>query len=229
MKGLSSIPGIEELQGAYSFLQTATASPTVEQILLWSQWARFDPRLAEVWIDYMGRNWKAWSPMTIQNAALALPWPAAMGPLFEHIRLFKTLRADRKAFGHWMSCAMSGCTPATGELYFIALHALGGKSALQESQRATRPYSRWGYAGTGTLINKDALTLRRGRHTLISKERRAAVLRELLRGRDRITVSDYVEALQAQVSRRTAELDLKASPQLKRQGNTRAASYRKRH
>ncbi len=227
MKGLASIPSTRELQLAYSALQSDARELSPLELTLWSQWARLDPRLAELWVDAISKRWKKISPFPLNAELQRQPWPSAAGPLLENIGKFKIDRDDRKIFGHWKDCVMSSILLASGELYFIGIHAFAGKAALAEAAQATRLYRRWGYAGTAILLNKAAQKIRPGTATLISRQQRLHVLRGLLQCHDRIDVSLYIRALQGHVARRTAELDLAAFPGLRKIGNTRSACYRR--
>lgn len=225
MKGLAALPAVTVLQKAYAALQGAGAAGISEaDLALWSQWCRLDPRLAEIWVGYLARHWRDVNPAHLNHALRAEPWPAAAGPLLEMTAAFGVPRTERLAFRHWKACALTGLKPAAGELYFIGIFAFAGRAARREAERPTLPYSRWGYAGTAVLINKAASSQAR---TLLTPGQRRSILGELLDVRPRITVTDYLEALGGQTSRRVAEMDLAQHADLRRVGRTRSAFYRR--
>lgn len=226
MKGLVSIPGTTELARAYGQMQ-AGHPVSCGELALWSQWSRFDPRLAEQCVAHVCRHWRGLLPAELRECLLRQPWPPAMGVLLEQAREFGriTPAQDAPVFGAWISCVMVGVEPARGEQFFIGLRALGGEAMRKDAYLALEPYRRWGYLGCEVLLNKAVLALA-GERTLIPARVRRAVLDELIECRPRITARDYREALEGWVSARQAELDLCAHPRLRPVGRARARIYR---
>ncbi len=64
-------------------------------------------------------------------------------------------------------------------------------------------------------------------YSTLSSAQRKEILNEYIQNRslESFTVSDYLEALGAPVSRRLAELDLRSHPQLRSKGYTRNKVY----
>jgi hypothetical protein len=229
VKGLTSIPTVSDLSEAYRKLQgglEAVSAISIEEWALWSQWSRFDPRLAEQWIAGLVSRWKTIAPTALNEALRALPWPAAAGVLLDQAHAYEfhgDAPGTQRLFQDWSRCVMSGVEPAEGELFFLGLRAFAGDAMRQDAVRALKPFRRWGYFGRELLVNKAAS--RRGR-TLVPSEVRRQVLEELLRSRPRISVRDYMESLDWAVSRRQAELDLQKFRKLRAFGNTRNRFYR---
>jgi hypothetical protein len=225
MRGLEMIPSLGDLQDAYSRLQKQqrvgeAVSP--HQLVLWSQWSRFDPRLAEMLVARLSASWASFNPIDVQEALRDAPWPAALGVLLEQVRIYGlSQRAERKRYQSWLSCAMVSILPARGELFFIGQRAFAGKLALADAEFSLRSYRRWGYFGREVLLNKASA---REPSTAIAPRVRRRVLLQILRRKSAITVSDYMTALRGAVSRRQAQIDLKNAG-LSACGETRSRTY----
>jgi hypothetical protein len=227
MIGLPEIPSVRETQAAYARFQDPAGPPVSEcELALWSQWSRFDPRLAEQWVGTVSRNWRELSPVRLNEQLHLHPWPSAAGVLLEQAQLFSVWPdgASRRAFVRWMDCVMSGIAPAPGELYFLGLRSFAGQASRKDAEAALKPYRKWGYLGREILLNKAASL--RPDITLAPPSTRHQALSGLLASRTRFTVQDYIDELDGMVSRRQAELDLQRDPRIHASGNTRARIYR---
>lgn len=222
MKGLSRIPQTQDLAAAYALLQSDTGIG-VEELVLWTQWSRFDPRLAEQWISYLCRNWKAIAPLEFREKIRLQPWPSAAGVLLTQIIEERLLAPEeRRVFRHWAGMVMEGTTPASNEQFFIGLRAFGGKQMREDAEKSLRSYVKWGYLGRETLVNKAKPYAR----TRVNPVIRNRALKELMNSRERFTVRDYQNAVGGQLSARQAQLDLSKERNLIAIGNTRGRSYR---
>ena len=57
MIGLAKIPSAHQIQAVYTRFQERAGLPVSEpEFALWSQWSRFDPRLAEQWVEAVART-----------------------------------------------------------------------------------------------------------------------------------------------------------------------------
>ncbi len=230
MKGLVEIPTQGALQGAYEALQIKKEPLAPESIVLWSQWARFDPRLAEILVTHLGRNWRTLMPVFLNELLQRVPWPSAFGVLLYQAQEFGNLtKGEKLLFKKWIDCAMANIAPAPSQQFFIGLRALGGKLMREDAELSTRPYNQWGYLGREVLFNKMAQnTAPRGdtrEKTMIPRRARLAALDALLENRTRVTVREYREKLHNAVSVRQAELDFESNLRLKPQGQTKGRTY----
>lgn len=224
MKGLSSVPSLRDLERAYRKLQSDLESISIAEWALWSQWSRFDPRLAEQWISGLSKQWRDVSPLLLNESLRSHPWPAAAGVLLEQAWVYWDGSQEEKTlFRAWSRCVMSGVEAAPNELFFIGLRAFAGEAARRDAIESLKPYRKWGYYGRELLVNK---ALARKKRTLASPGVRRRKLEELLKSRSRITVGDYIDCLGGAVGRRQAELDLQKTPRLKPIGQTQGRFYR---
>lgn len=224
MKGLEVIPTLDLLGDAYSLLQSGGKRIKPAQLALWSQWARFDPRLAEQWISHILARWQAIHPFEFNRLLLQQPWPAAGALLLEQAKLIADFdKADCVRFAHWAMGVCLGVSPSNGEQFFIGLRAFAGDEMKKDAELAWLPYQQWGFLGRELLANKAGRW--KGRFTLLPPRTRKKLLDQVIAAHARFTVNDYIEATGGAVSRRQAELDLARHPRLRRVGRTNGSMY----
>lgn len=211
MRGLSPLPSSSALALATETLLAALHArgarlPSEEDLALWSQWVRFDPRLGEVWIQWVAQSWSRLDALALNSAFEAQPWPAVAGVLLDHVRI----RDPR--FRAWRSLALAGIRPAHRgalEQFFIGLRAFAGEAGRQDILEAARPFEKWGYGARDLLLNK---AFARKDHTWMSRSKRLAKLRVLQKKFARegriLRASDYLREMRGAVSQRQAQLDL---------------------
>ena len=226
MRGLAAIPGMDDLRGAYEQLQS-TRTPIAPALLIrWTQWSRFDPRLAEQLVGHFVHHWKDLSLRSLREHLASAAWPAALGVLLSHGRFHPDLpRGERGAFSAWIGAVMSGFSRGDGGAFFVGTRAFGGRLLRLDAEQSIKPYLDWGYLGRDLLVNKPLL-VRRTTHT---RETRRQVLEDFIEqcrkdGRA-FTTSEYREALGGGVSPRQAEMDLRGHPRLRALGRTRARVF----
>lgn len=152
MKALEYIPSELQLQKAYDLIQSTPQEVSVQNLATWSQWARFDPRLAEIWITHLAKHWKMISPILFNESLVLLPWPTAAGPLLEHIHFFTEMSSSERAlFRKWARCAMSGIFPKNHEQYFIGLRSFASSLIQKDALYTLKLYEQWGYYGRDIL------------------------------------------------------------------------------
>ena len=222
MKGLLQIPGAGNLEAAYALLQGDRAI-TETQYALFSQWGRFDPRLAEQVVSALVRDWKTLSPVVFNHELLKQPWPAAMGVLFEMLRYHQHwLKSETAQLNFWSQCVMAEIPLGHDENYFIGTRSFAGKGAFDDAVLSIKAYRKWGFFGRDLLINKES-----GEHTLVSSDARHVAIVSLLLEKKVFTVNDYIQKLGGDIGRRQAQRDLRKFPRLKAFGSTRSRNYRR--
>lgn len=178
MKGLDIIPSESPLIEAYNLLQAHHEPVSLEQIIFWGQWARFDPRLAEILIERLCDNWKEINPFEFQQKLLNQVWPQAIAPLIEHIELLlKSSEISR--FRIWKKMSLYQIPPAKGEIYWIGVYTFAGKTMRQLPSRSLLPFTRWGFYADDILLNK--ARSRKLSRTILPKKQRLEILYQLAR------------------------------------------------
>ena len=224
MKGLLKIPDVKDLSQVYRTFQNQTTAAAPKQLALWSQWSRFDPRLAEQWTAHCAKYWRSLPSAMLNQEFRLQSWPAVAGVLLTQSRDFhlKT-RTEKKSFNLWLRSVLEGIQPASPpELFFIGTRSLGGNEAKLDACRSLKTYTDFGYLGRDILKNKSEAFIAT---TSISCAVRLNVLRQLMRDKNRFRVADYRAVLDGQVTVRQAEKDLQESPHLQAVGNTRGRFY----
>lgn len=225
MRGLKNIPDTAELRLAYDAFQSRSPiSP--ENLVLYAQWSRFDPRLGEQCARWITENWETIPLQELRARNLVSTWPQALALLSEFSLLLIKEKYPQKVplFKKWQAFLVYGIEPAHHEQFYIGLAKIAGKTMLKDALYSTQPYRKWGYLARETLIQKVGV----GKSTQLTAPQRKLRLNELLRSMSRITVNDYILALEGQVSRRQAERDLASNPRLFAQSETRGRYYRKK-
>ncbi len=221
MKGLSRIPQSIDLQNSYESLLFSNAIFGESEIALWSQWSRFDPRLAEILTGWLARSWKSLSPLLLRQELIKRPWPAAFGVILDQAT-HGIASEDKSVYSSWMNLVMVDIPLGLNEQFFIGIRSFGKGLMLRDVTHSTRSYLRWGYFGYEILLNKSKNLKNR---TQMNSKMRKLLLDELILKQERITVNSYIEALDGNVSRRQAERDLKSHLKLNAIGNTKARFY----
>ena len=226
MTGLESVPTLSDLGEAYLLLQNPRALIDVSQWGLWSQWSRFDPRLAEQWVAHCALSWRSIPSGELNLNLSRLPWPHAGALLLAHVKQFHLAsKAEKRSFSLWAHSVTDGIKPSPApELFFIGTRAFAGKQVWLDASRSLSIYKKWGYLGREILKNKAASQLGK-KMTLVSAHVRRSVLKELIQRQTRIRVSEYRVALDGHVSLRQAERDLSGNPALRPRGDTKGRFY----
>lgn len=221
MKGIVHIPTTKDLTKAYGKLQSNLDQIHTKEWVLWSQWSRFDARLAEQIVLAFSKQWKKISPVDLNLGIRNQPWPGSMGVILEHVALgFLRKNPEGLFFKHWMVTAMFGVQKASYEQFFIGTWTIGSSRMLTEAELSSKPYVKWGYLGNSFLWNK-----KKPHRTTATTKSRLNVLEKMLKLKGRITVDHYMNELHQSVGLRQAQRDLSSHPRLKAVGNTQARYY----
>ena len=124
MKGLKKIPNQRQLSQAYKALQLVQNSVSIKKLVLWSQWARLDPRLGEILIGYLANFWQIYNPLEINQQLKKQVWPAVFGVLLEQVLFYysqslKSRKWNKRSFFYWAKCVMVDISPANNELFLL--------------------------------------------------------------------------------------------------------------
>ena len=228
--GLEYLPQLADLTVAYDALQELTPSRASESDLaLYSQWARFDARLAEIWITYVAKYWQTIHPLSLHRELEEQPWPAAAGPLLEFVKHLAR-RQDRKItklYKAWAGLVLEGVKPAPWQLFFISNRKPASRAVIADAEYSLQEYRKWGFLSQDVVISKAEQKRSAGIRThTFSPEVRSNILHRLIQEHARINLSLYLSAVDHSISRRQAERDLSSCPALTPEGKTKARQYR---
>lgn len=223
-----SIPSNPDIQTAHEKLiecQRSGGSLSMEQWVLFANWARFDPQLAEIWVRTMSESWRGLPPFLLREANLRYKEPATLGLLLEHVRILVSDALENEIYGFWKRAVCAGVPPARGEAFFIGVRDFASKGTREDAESSLEIYLKWGFFGRDVLVNKFLKMQESAPKTFLSPDKRKRILRRLLKGRKQVRCEDYIGACNGAISRRMAQMDLARFPKIKITGNTRNRRY----
>lgn len=222
------VPTTQSIQLAFDDLiqsQRKKLTLTYSQWALYARWARFDPRLAELWVLAVKTNWRELAPVVFREENLKLPIPATVGLLLEHVSVLLSDETERVLFGLWKKVIQFEVPLATHENFFIGVREFASSGMVQDAEQSLKVYLKWGFLGRDMLVNKFSERQAAQPKTYLDASRRALILNRLLKTRRPFRIEDYIQACGGAVSRRVAQKDLENHPRVSARGHTRARVY----
>lgn len=222
------IPCRSELCMAYARIEAAAIRSrgeclTPDEIVRLAQMSRFDPRLAEMLVRHLARNFEELNPWIIRGVNLKSEWPQSLCVLVDIAELL--VLSSKQDWKLWKTCIQFEIPKASFQAFYVGLIAIDPRKSQEQMRRNLKLYSAWGFYNHELPITEK---LGRIQRTLLSKSLRLEILKELIRKRSRFTVQDYIEALDHRVHRRQAERDLVGfKDRLVSRGNTKSRTYAK--
>ena len=194
---------------------------TTENLVKSGLWTHFDPRLMEIWIAHVAKNWSRINPVIGNSQIQNSIEPATFGPLLETVFILIN-KNEKKIFKNWMKTLLTNIKPLkTYKLFFIGLDRLGSKNIEKDMLFSLGIYKKWGYYCREIAINKTKIPWQK----LLKKQERMRILDFLIENKQRIRIRDYLQAMENGISVRQAERDLNNHERLRAQGNTKARIY----
>jgi hypothetical protein len=221
MKGLVELPSITNITKAYNnFYSNKKISET--NIILYSEWSRFDPRLGEILVEYLKKNWSSLNPILLRDINTSSPWPQALAVILEHVIHLEILQP--KLFKFFKALVLEGIEPIKYQAFTIGVFKPGGKEIKSSAINPHPFFEKWGFYEANPFFSKisDVKST-----TLLDKDVRKSILKALLSRRKEVTVNDYLGACRHAIHRRQAERDLNNFFKLKKRGQTRNRIYTK--
>lgn len=213
-------PNRSEIEIAFAKLQSSPDSVSLLEVIEWSHWSRWEPRLAEVLVQHIFNTWKTWNPLEIHETLQLQVMPQSFLVLCEHLN-FLIPEPKKKIFKLWMNCLSSDFEPVPYQAFYL-INKFAGTRLRRESESNLKPFARWGFYCSYLMINKDNQHPR----TSMTKASRGLVLQDLIQEKKVFRVQDYIDRLNNKIHQRQAERDLKACPHIKAHGQTRNRTYR---
>lgn len=211
--GLPSIPSQSDFEKAYDKLLHSHSVP-IDRFVRYVPWCRFDPRFAEICVQYLTRKWNSLNPLKLRELLEKQPWPAVFGVLLE----FTKKKETSEVFRYWSKLVTFDLKPASDEQFFMGFRQLGGLAMLEDSAYSLSEYRRWGYLSRENLLGKETTGT-------LPPQTRHEILKSLFSRTQRVKTNDYWLAIGKCVSKRQAERDLKDSPLLSSHGRTKGKLF----
>lgn len=222
MKGLEALPSMTDLLDAYNRLQSADELLPADQLALYSQWSRLDPRLAQIMVEHLARHWRQIRSGELWDELQKQPWPRAILVLLRFAEL-AVPKSEEKKLRHIIQALDEDLPAIPPQLFFIFLQGPNRMVVDEEVRYRTLPYRLSGFIGSQSLLGRSRWPADK---TFLAPNDRRRILTRLLRDHDQVTVADYMAACKHLVSRRQAQRDLMATARAS--GFTRNRIYRGR-
>lgn len=183
-------------------------------------WSRHDPRLLEVLIDHAKRQWSIWNPHSLRQILLSEPNPQ---PFLVVLNFVKTVAPQDLELARYCDYVSGGFAATSPQLYFYGLSDPGSRHMLKSAEEPVQEFLDWGFlARTRPVVHEDGKRREIGHWSPVARHNR---LSRMLKETKRITISEYLKALDYCISRPQALLDLKVHPHLKKRGAGRGAFW----
>lgn len=222
-------PSQKQLENAYSHLLGAQ-SVLETQWVMYSRYSRYDPRLAEIWIKRMAKEWKKLSPLMLQEKNIKEFSPATLGVLLEQLYMYLVDLQSKKIFYKWKELVMCDVKPSQGENFLIGIYPFASKAMLEQAEAPHISFKKWGFSGADILVNKYLKVQQTKQKTGLSKKVRKTMLDRFIAaqkkaGHFKFKLNDYVQFCGGHISTRVAQLDLLSAKHIRRHGRTKSRYY----
>ena len=187
------------------------------------QCLRLDPRICELAVHYFAKNWSDIHPMELRKLNSEQDSPAALAVLLEQTLNFGSIQ-DKKIFREWMNLVTFECPKGNNEQFFIGVYPINSSLMRENAENPYKIFLKWGFFERNLFLNKALQKTRR--ITLATQNRRDIVKQDLFTEGRSFTVEDYRQRVDAPLSRRQAERDLKDCGLFVARGFTRGRTYR---
>lgn len=215
------VPTLKLLENAYTkLMHFKPHPPTIDDIALYTQWSRFDPRLSELLVIHFAKHWRKINPIFFRQSILHYPWASVIGVFFLFVRQMvkQENSPDLDLYDGWSKLITTGFKRASGEQFFMGLRKIADEQMLHDVQFSIKPYISWGYYSRENLIPKSG-----SGH--LNADTRKNMLLHLANTSKRITTSDYLKAIGNCISRRQAQRELLSSSFLNPSGKTKGKTF----
>ncbi|MBI4365322.1 MAG: hypothetical protein HY543_00730 [Deltaproteobacteria bacterium] len=194
-------------------------APDQETLLaLAADMARYDPRLFEALIEWLGRRWREFCPLRLRMAMPRMRTPQVLGVLGAFVR---PLGASSEC-GYFFEYVMRGWPPVPPQLFYHLHYQLGSPRMLRAATEPVAEFLTWGFLAERGPVVRQAT---KGAGGTFHPAARRNIVARLLAQRSTLTLKDYLAAVQHSISRQQAYLDLKSMPLLRRSGRGRGSRW----
>lgn len=155
MKGLSKLLPPDKAPEIYWRLQRKPDRISPKEFVHWTQYSRYDARLAEQLAEHIRDYWYRYDPVVINSLAQKEAWPGAVGFLIEHTleQCSKSIGV-RTQFQKWAATAQRGLPSFTWGLFFIGAWPIASAAMNAQVSQSLSSYKKWGFYGKDILFNK---------------------------------------------------------------------------
>jgi hypothetical protein len=195
------------------------ASPE-ELIALASEMLRYDASLLTVLLQLLLGSWPALNPLELRRQMARSRWPQSLLVVLEFARICNEDR-ELRFLADYLAAGWRRIDPP--ERFFLAGDGPAPRGAKRRPGRNLAPYARWGTIGTERPVADMATRRPLGKYDADTRRR---ILDEIVERRGRVTISEYLDAMDGAVSRQQALHDLRRHGRLAVTGRGRGAEWR---
>jgi hypothetical protein len=190
-----------------------------ELFVLGAEMSRYDPRLLGLLVSFLEKNWQRFNPLALRSLYESMRAPQVIAVMAEFL-LRHSSRSEEKR--HFLEYLQMGLNPVPLQFFFHHLYSPAGHLMQKAVEAPLLEYKRWGFLAREAPILDEA-----GRRVSGSRDAasRKNLLLRLLDERGRISLGDYIEALDHLVSRQQALLDIKSISGIRLVGGGRGARW----
>lgn len=190
-----------------------------ELIALAAEMLRYDARLLTILLQLLISVWMTLDPLALRRQLAGMRWPQALLVVLEFARMAIDDR-EFKFFADYLGAGWHRVDPA--ERFFFDDGNPASRGARRRLGRNLAPYARWGFMGTERPVADMRTRRQLGSYDASTRK---MILDELVDRRGRVTISEYLEALDDAVSRQQALHDLRNHGRLVVSGRGRGAVW----
>lgn len=176
---------------------------TEELLALAGAMLRYDPRLLSILLQFVVEHEAGLNPRALRAAMADMQYPQALLVVF----WFAKAASNAPEIAHMAEYLAQGIGPVSPpERFFIDTDRPGSRQASRKMGRNLRAYARWGFIGT------ERPTADAYRKTTVGSydaRTREDIARSTARRRGKITLAQYLQAIDHSVSRAQAREDLR--------------------
>ncbi|MDO8519565.1 MAG: hypothetical protein Q7T11_05320 [Deltaproteobacteria bacterium] len=230
---LKRTPTNDDLNRLYHELSLAGASAVGEKkkwpyrprsleelFCLACEMSRYDPRLITILARFLAEKALEMNPVAIRKFFPAMQSPQTVAVIADFVKLAQCGEETDLLLDY----LQKNLEPVPLQYYFHHLYRPGGNLAEKAAAMPLSEYKKWGFLACEAPVFDEKTRQPVG---TLDRSARQNVLLRLLQNREKISMTDYLNACGGCVSRQQALLDLKSHPFLQPSGHGRGAEWRK--
>ncbi|MFH1829578.1 MAG: hypothetical protein ABH871_02210 [Pseudomonadota bacterium] len=190
-----------------------------ELFCLGAEMSRFDPRLFDILVAFLDKNWSDLNPSQLRSHYAEMRTPQTIAIMAEFLLGQQALPDEKQYFLEYLQ---EGLKPVPLQLFYQYLYTPGGNLMRRAVESSLREYKRWGFLAREAPVLDEAGRLTIGSHDADSRRN---ILIRLLEKRRRIRLAEYIAALDNRISRQQALLDMKSIKGVRLEGRGPGARW----
>ncbi len=181
--------------------------------------ARHDPRLFGILIIFLKDSWVKSNPLKLRNELKRCQTPQVIGVIGEFVKS-ENKNAEVKYLFDYLT---KGLKPIVWQLFFKGTYPPGSSHFEKIARKSLKEYRKWGFLS----MERPVVDLRTKRQVgSLARENRLRILESIIHEKDKVTLKEYLQAVDHSISRQQALSDIKSVKKLKPVGHGRNAHWK---